>query len=305
MNYLRSTAMAIFVLAAQMVAAQTNSKYTAYVQQYKDLAVQQMKLHKIPASITLAQGLLESAAGASELATKGNNHFGIKCHTDWTGKKMYKDDDNPNDCFRVYKNASDSYEDHSQFLLRSRYSRLFLLDPLDYKSWAKGLKECGYATSPTYADNLISIIERYQLYQYDSKPYQQKETWSEVTSGTTTHHATHSHEGFLVNNIVCYLAEPGDTWGVLATELGVSVEKLLKYNECDGSFEPYPGMNVFIRKKKNSADKRYRDFLHTVQPGESMYTIAQKYGMRMGYLYKKNKMPRDYNIQVGDQLRVR
>lgn len=144
-----------------------NSVYQTYIDLYKDLAVEEMKRYKIPASITLAQGLLESSAGRSELARKGNNHFGIKCHG-WTGRKTYHDDDERNECFRAYENVFQSFEDHSKFLAKqSRYSRLFRLSIKDYKGWARGLKACGYATNPRYADKLIEIIELYKLYKYD------------------------------------------------------------------------------------------------------------------------------------------
>ena len=128
-----------------------------YIDQWQDEAVRQMQKYGIPASITLAQGILESGNGVSELAQRSNNHFGIKCHSTWTGKRTYHDDDEKGECFRVYDDAKDSYEDHSHFLLRDRYARLFELEPTDYKGWAKGLKACGYATDPSYADRLITL----------------------------------------------------------------------------------------------------------------------------------------------------
>lgn len=151
-----------------VVTLQGTDAYSAYISKYSDMAVDQMKTYGIPASITLAQGLLESDAGRSSLATKCNNHFGIKCHSDWTGRKMYHDDDARQECFRCYKDAEESYRDHSLFLVKgSRYQSLFKLGPTDYKGWAKGLKAAGYATSPTYADKLIELIERYGLDAYD------------------------------------------------------------------------------------------------------------------------------------------
>jgi len=146
---------------------QQNKQTLDYIDKYKDIAMEEMVKNKIPASITLAQGILESGNGKSELATKGNNHFGIKCHEDWKGRTMRVDDDAPKECFRVYDNAEDSYRDHSQFLKRDRYKDLFDLKITDYESWAKGLKKAGYATLPTYASVLIKLIENYQLYDYD------------------------------------------------------------------------------------------------------------------------------------------
>ncbi|WP_262250193.1 glucosaminidase domain-containing protein [Parapedobacter soli] len=147
--------------------AATSLSGLAYIDQYKDIAIAEMEQYGIPASIKLAQALLESGNGNSTLAREANNHFGIKCTPEWNGGKTYHDDDQRGDCFRVYKRVEDSFHDHSQFLLRKRYAALFELDKDDYKGWAKGLKAAGYATNPRYADLLISLIERYELYQYD------------------------------------------------------------------------------------------------------------------------------------------
>jgi LysM repeat protein/uncharacterized FlgJ-related protein len=138
-----------------------------YIETFKTVAIEEMNKYGIPASITLAQGILESGSGNSSLAKYANNHFGIKCTSDWNGKGYYKDDDKADDCFRVYKDARESYKDHSAFLKRKRYSFLFELDKNDYKNWARGLKQAGYATNPKYPDLLIGVIDRYQLYQYD------------------------------------------------------------------------------------------------------------------------------------------
>lgn len=153
-----------------MQAQRRNARYNEYIKQYAPLAVEQMQRHKIPASITLAQGLLESGAGYSELARKSNNHFGIKCGGNWRGRTVRHDDDARNECFRAYRNPKDSYEDHSDFLKRgARYAFLFKLKITDYKGWARGLKKAGYATDPSYANRLITIIEDYELYKYDSR----------------------------------------------------------------------------------------------------------------------------------------
>ncbi|GGB17240.1 MULTISPECIES: glucosaminidase domain-containing protein [Mucilaginibacter] len=138
-----------------------------YIDRFKAIAIQEMNQYGIPASITLAQGLFESGAGNSDLAKYANNHFGIKCTSDWTGKSYYKDDDNVNDCFRVYDNPEDSFRDHSAFLKRKNYAKLFELDKNDYEGWAYGLKKAGYATNPKYPQLLINIIVKYNLDQYD------------------------------------------------------------------------------------------------------------------------------------------
>ncbi|MBR6604516.1 MAG: glucosaminidase domain-containing protein, partial [Prevotella sp.] len=159
----------VLLSASLSISAQTsrNADYERYIELYKDIAIEQMQKHRIPASITLAQGLFESGAGKSQLARYSNNHFGIKCHG-WTGRKTYHDDDARGECFRVYDNARQSYEDHSRFLVAgSRYRSLFQLKTTDYVGWARGLKKAGYATNPLYADKLIDIIERYELNKYD------------------------------------------------------------------------------------------------------------------------------------------
>ena len=154
----------------------TSSTGLSYIEQYKGIAIREMNQYGIPASIKLAQALLESGNGNSYLAREANNHFGIKCGGVWTGKSVRRADDNPNDCFRVYDNPEQSFKDHSQFLLRKRYEKLFALDKDDYRGWAKGLKEAGYATNPRYPDLLIDLIERYSLYQYDrAETYVEKE----------------------------------------------------------------------------------------------------------------------------------
>lgn len=139
----------------------------SYIDKFKDVAIEEMNAYGIPASITLAQGILESGNGNSSLAKYANNHFGVKVTSDWKGKGYYKDDDKRNDCFRVYNDARESYKDHSEFLKRKRYSALFELDKNDYKNWAYGLKQAGYATNPRYPELLINLIERYKLYEYD------------------------------------------------------------------------------------------------------------------------------------------
>lgn len=153
----------------------TSTSGLTYIDTYKDIAIREMNQYGIPASIKLAQALLESGNGNSYLAREANNHFGIKCGGVWKGKSIARDDDNPNDCFRVYRSVEESYRDHSQFLLRKRYEKLFLLAKDDYKGWARGLKQAGYATNPRYPDLLIDLIERYNLHQYDRKEsYQER-----------------------------------------------------------------------------------------------------------------------------------
>ncbi len=300
------------VSLALPAGAQTrqNQAYINYINQYKNLAIREMERYHIPASITLAQGLLESGAGRSELATKGNNHFGIKCGGGWNGRRMYKDDDQKNDCFRVYRNATDSYEDHSQFLLKDRYKRLFQLKTTDYKGWAKGLKACGYATSPTYATRLIEIIETYQLYQYDKGKKSHGGDYQDdiygVPTNTNTENLPAGKHTYTVNNgVVCVVALPGDTWQTLPKVLHKSRRRLLKYNEAVVTDPIQPGTFIYLHKKQKKAERKYRKYWHKVQPGESMYSISQLYGIRVKYLYKKNFKSAAYSPQPGDLLKVR
>ncbi len=282
-----------------------NQRYQTYINQYRDLAIEQMLKFKIPASITLAQGLLESGAGYSELATKGNNHFGIKCHG-WTGRKTYHDDDEAQECFRAYNNVYESYEDHSLLLSRQpRYRSLFSLDGDDYKGWAHGLKKCGYATSPTYAQKLIGIIELYKLQQYDKAKKYDRFMESRAYKDSPSAKGGILHPIHRYNKNYYIVVKQGDTFRSLGKELGLSYRKIAKYNERNKRDKLVVGETIYLKKKQKKADKTYKNRPHTVKPGESMYSIAQYYGMRVKSLYKKNGLSPDYVPKVGDKLRVR
>ena len=296
----------IFSFLCMFVAFQTaisqtmtwNQRYQNYFDKYKDVAVEQMLKYRIPASITLAQGVLESAAGNSELATKANNHFGIKCNG-WTGRKSYHDDDARNECFRAYDSVYESYQDHSVFLTTSkRYSNLFQLKLTDYKGWARGLKACGYATSPTYATKLIEIIELYKLYQYDTAKHFDKFQAQQVKGGD-------SRQIYAFNKNYYLKARRGDTFRSLAKEVDITYRKLARYNERDKNDVLEEGEIVWLKKKQNKAPKNYKGRLHYVKNGESIYSISQLYGIKLKKLYKLNDLPPTYQIRVGDALRVR
>lgn len=297
----------VFMLLAcatlNLNAQTTNIRYQQYIEQYRDIAIEQMLKWKIPASITLAQGLLESAAGQSSLAVKGNNHFGIKCHG-WTGRTIYRDDDLKNECFRAYKSAYESYEDHSRFLATGqRYKSLFSLKITDYEGWAKGLKAAGYATNPSYAQSLITIIRNYNLSQYDrAKNY---DKFMVGRSHDTNANGQPLHPIYIFNKNYYLYARQGDTFRSIADEVGISYRKLARYNERNKRDTLEPGEVVWLKKKQKKAPKEYKRQPHTVVPGESMYTIAQKYGIRLESLYKLNRLTPDYAIRVGDQLRLR
>ena len=280
-----------------------NQTYQQYIDQYKDVAIEQMKRYGIPASITIAQGIFESGAGQSELAVKANNHFGIKCNG-WSGRKSYHDDDERGECFRAYDNAYESFEDHSKFLSsRQRYSSLFNLKKDDYKGWARGLKAAGYATNPKYADRLIEIIQLYKLYQYDKAKDYDKFLSEHTKDLSSNGQPLHSIKVFNKNYYL--IARRGDTFKSIADEIGISYRKIAKYNERDKHDRLEEGEIIWLKKKQTKAPKDYKGRLHYVKAGESMYSIAQKYGIRLKNLYKMNRLKPDYQIKVGDALRLR
>lgn len=281
-------------------AQKKNANYLNYIEKYNVLAVEHMRRFKIPASITLAQGLLESGAGMSQFVKKSNNHFGIKCHNDWKGPRVYHNDDNPNDCFRKYKKAEDSFEDHSRFLAeRSRYARLFKLDIYDYKGWSKGLQQCGYATDKAYANKLIKIIETYELYKYDR--VKQKKSNAKRAESTAT--PTINRSVYKAYGLIYVEADANDSFDSIAKDIGFKVKDLLKYNEVPEDFPLYKGDIVYLQKKKKRADKPH--FEHVVQVGESIHGISQRYGIRLSNLYKMNKLDDEYVPSEGDVLRLR
>ena len=286
------------LLEALSQSAAWNKTYQDYFDMYDDVAIEQMQKYGIPASITLAQGVLESGAGRSELARKGNNHFGIKCNG-WTGRKTYHDDDELQECFRAYDNAYQSYVDHSLFLKNSpRYARLFELKRSDYKGWAKGLKACGYATSPTYAQRLINIIELYELYKYDKGGKFDKFQVQQLELGDLRH-------VYAFNDNYYVVARRGDSFRSIANEVGISYRRLASFNERDKDDSLEQGEIVWLKKKRRKAPKEFKNRPHQVVTGESMYSIAQKYGIRLKNLYKMNDLPPEYMIHVGDRLRIR
>lgn len=293
-----------------MMPVKPNTRYQKYIDEYRDLAIAQMLQWNIPASITLAQGLLESAAGESTLARQSNNHFGIKCHG-WTGRTAYADDDEANECFRAYDDIYDSYEDHSRFLATSqRYRPLFSLKRTDYQGWAKGLKSCGYATNPKYAQLLIDIIECYGLDKFDkATSYDKKRIHKGKTSPAPTVITSNtlpamSHTIRMNNGKFYVIAHRGDTFASLAKEFDSSARKLAKYNERSKKDKIAEGDIIYLQKKKTKAAKVYKKQPHTVRAGESLYSISQMYGVRLKSLYKKNRYAAEHGIKVGDKIIV-
>ena len=214
----------------------TSTTGLSYIDQYKNIAIAEMEKYGIPASIKLAQALLESGNGNSTLARDANNHFGIKCGGTWTGKSITKSDDNPNDCFRVYDNPEQSFKDHSQFLLRKRYEKLFSLDKNDYRGWARGLKDAGYATNPRYPELLIDLIERYELYKYDSAESRSEKIVREVKIETTIEKKEETGEVVQAEKIkspvqmIIHEVKSGNTLYSISKQYNVSVDQIKQLN---------------------------------------------------------------------------
>lgn len=315
MKFSNKTRIIVSLLVVSLLAfSQTRSKaYLTYIDQYHQLAERQQKEHKIPASIILAQGLLESGAGLSPFAIESNNHFGIKCNSDWTGPTIYHDDDQKGECFRKYDQVEDSYEDHAMFLKnRPRYSFLFDLNPTDYEGWAYGLKKAGYATDPAYAFKLISLIEVYDLHKYDLNENAGME-YAKTTKRSLNVNETHgsigsikavaSHTVVKVNGVKFVISNPGDTYAGIADEFRLSEEQIRSYNEVNSTIILNAGSRVFLSLKKKKAPKNCET--HAVQLGESMHSIAQDYGIRILSIYKLNKIPYSQGTTVGQVLKLR
>ena len=293
---------AIIFFAVGVQAQRRNARYVEYINKYSDLAVEQMKLHKIPASITLAQGLLESGAGNSQLARKSNNHFGIKCGGSWRGRSVRHDDDARNECFRAYKHPRESYEDHSDFLKRgARYAFLFKLDITDYKGWARGLKKAGYATAPDYAQKLIKIIEEEELYQFDKPGKRHRQSPGELNYklGDTKNYQSRV---VYINNIPCIKVQEGDTFEGISQYFGIPLKRLLAYNDKN-ELSTRNGMHIFLKKKKNKAPKGYT--FHKCKPGDTMYMISQIYGIKLAKLLQYNYMENGDKPQPGEMISLR
>ena len=286
-----------------------NTDRINYINRFKSIAIEEMERTGIPASIKLAQGVLESGDGKSELATRANNHFGIKCGGSWEGGTYYvKDDDydaNGNlikSCFRQYKDAENSYRAHSDFLTDPRkdyrYGPLFQLDPKDYKAWARGLRKAGYATNPRYATLLISIIEANNLHQYDLQSTLDYEDGPLAVEETR-------NQVLFVNDVKMVFAEQYETPRDIARKYGVKAERIADYNEIDNPelaiFEA--GQRIFLQPKRT----RYRGKRewHIVKGNETMYHIAQRYGLRTATLYVKNRLQPGQQPATGERIKLR
>ncbi len=334
---------ALSLLLLTKFSAQTWKTEDQYIQKFAPYAVEEMEKYQIPASITLAQGLLETGGGQSRLAVEGKNHFGIKCKDDWYGKTMSHTDDAPNECFRVYNDPKESYEDHSKFLkFRKYYQNLFNLDMKDYRAWAFGLKKAGYATNPKYAYILIDKIERYRLYEFDNtsskevlytvmklypelrndRIFMAQLEQSKVSTKPTTIQVPYEPISYakqqekvekiktdkeLLNAILVknhpngskkYFIVPADTsLDFIAKKFGVSVSKLLKWNELSGT-QVNKNDILFLESKSSSGNIA----TYKAQVGEDMHDISQKFGIKMAKLYSKNRMEFGKQPKVGQLI---
>ena len=280
-----------------------------YIETYKSIAVNNMINFKIPASITLAQGILESANGNSDLAIKANNHFGIKCHKNWTGNTYIKDDDAKDECFRVYENAAESFKDHSTFLRsRERYAFLFFFNITDYKSWSYGLKEAGYATNPKYPELLIKIIEDNKLYEIDNSNSTSLAQDLNENLFRNSNDETDDFEAITIgaNNRKVYLnnrtkfiyVKKGDNFASIAEDFELKTNELYRYNDLPKDYKLKEGERIYVQPKRRRAQT---DF-HIVRKNETMWSISQLYAIKLKLLYKKNRMETVIKLETGQKL---
>ncbi|MEI6122093.1 MAG: glucosaminidase domain-containing protein [Bacteroidota bacterium] len=319
----------LFCSLVLSVFSQNRITVEEYISKYKDVAIEEMKTNKIPASITLAQGILESGCGNSALARYANNHFGIKCKPEWTGGKYYYDDDEKQECFRKYNSDIESYRDHSVFLkTREYYASLFLLDLTDYRGWANGLKKAGYATCPDYAQQLIAIIEANCLFQYDTpqksftsdsvSPLVKKtNTRTIITNSDTTKTETlqqkinkneddfsdiplfeGSRKVYFVNGVKYIKAGLNDSFDHIAKDFGLNVFEVKRFNDIGSAYFLKQGDIVFIEAKKKKSETEF----HIVVAGETMQSISQAYGIQLKELYIKNRMKQSSEPNLGQKI---
>jgi len=302
-------------LLGLLAVASDETPQERYISKYSAIAVSEMQRTGVPASITLAQGMLESRYGLSSMATDGNNHFGIKCHNDWKGKRMYYDDDAPGECFRVYRSAAESFRDHSDFLRYwDRYKFLFELQPTDYKGWAKGLKKAGYATDPAYANKLIKIIEDYRLYRFDTGSAGEviavpetpiaieKQTVRKVASGE---HYTYSlsRPMYKRNGVRFVYSQPGETWESIALSYNLFFKEILRFNDLEEAGPLPQGTVVYLQKKKRQAAPGME--MYVFSAGEDLRSVCQRFAVRQKNIVKLNGLPEGYQPQEGDRIILR
>ena len=328
MNFFRITIVfAYFATFATLSAiAEVRQTREEYIEKYKSIAVSHMERYGIPASITMAQGILESDSGNSHLSISSNNHFGIKCKKSWTGDRVYHDDDAKGECFRAYPSVEASYQDHADFLDQSpRYDSLFAYPSDDYRSWARGLKACGYATAPDYAQRLVKIIESMKLYLLDKE--QGGKIYSAAKSATTNTEAwwesniatsdeqinpnafrvtVNSHKGYGVyrtNHTFYVVAKDGDTFESVGETFDISARMLRKFNDVAKDGKLSKGDVVYIERKKTQWLGNVMQ--HKVVRDENLYSLSQSYGIRLKSLAKLNRLRAKEDVKKGDIIRLK
>lgn len=294
----------------QIVAQPTQLTRDEYIRKFFKLAISEMQRSGIPASITLAQGCWESGNGNSRLATEANNHFGIKCKSEWRGKKIYHDDDASQECFRKYAHAEASYIDHSNFLMSgSRYSFLFQLDPKDYEAWAHGLKKAGYATDPTYAQRLIKIIEEYKLHVYDEYVDNRQlaslknETEPVKLKPSALGKTNSRHKIELRNGLRTIVVEEGDNYQSITRDLALKDWELNTYNDIEKDSKVRVNEILYIEAKYKKGNKDHKQ--HVAEDGDTMHYIAQRYALRIKPLLKRNRMKKGEEPIAGQIVYLR
>ncbi len=333
----------LFLLCSVTMFSDVRSTQEEYIRRYSKTAVSEMYRSGIPASITLAQGLLESGAGKSRLAVEGNNHFGIKCHN-WAGKKIYEDDDRRHECFRKYGSAEESYRDHSDFLrYKDRYKFLFDLDPTDYRGWAYGLRKAGYATDPNYPKKLVKLIEDYKLYEFDTKPSTYPDSDSSAsakpskgsrkdrpvktkpgkkTSATRPESPSKietpkplnehqrevfsfnlSREMYSLNGVPFVYSVEGETYASIAKDYNLFLREILKFNDLKAPRELLPGTVVYLQQKKSMAAKGLEK--HVWEKDDDLWSVSQRYAVKLSKLMKMNGVKSDSELVEGDLITLR
>jgi hypothetical protein len=337
---LRIPIFTLFLLATHLLSAQqlTNSDYGAYIKKYKDIAIREMQIYKIPASITLAQGMIESGCGKSVLAVDTKNHFGIKCQQDWPGDTYLYDDDKEKECFRKYNSVDESFRDHSIFLTtRKRYAALFTLEITDYKGWARGLKQAGYATNPDYPNILIRLIETNKLYLLDDTSVKTEEiaqnlppekaapkekktapkekntfTWGgrilfsknykmpDPSAFEILYTSDKGRKVYENHDVPFIFAQKGDTWYTIAKEFRIMIFQVYRMNDLKESDPIQPGQILYLEsKKKKNSDGSYK-----VKKDDSMYSISQDKCIKLKFLLKYNKLKAGEEPEPGFVLKL-
>lgn len=321
-----------FLSGCCILHAQTRQTREEYIDRYKHIAVAHMERYGIPASITLAQGILESDCGNSRLSRSSNNHFGIKCKRDWTGPRVFHDDDARGECFRAYASVEASYEDHARFLdAQPRYDSLFVYPADDYRSWARGLKAAGYATAPDYAQRLCRIIEEAQLYLLDrpqgetlyaarhrSHDEQAVEDFAAASSVApaaplgderidpddyrVTINAYMGYNIYVTNGVNYIVAKEGDTFESLAAVFRISAANLRRFNDLKAKEQPVRGEQIYIDRKRKRWEGNARH--HIVSEGETVASVAQSYALREKSLRKLNRLKAGDALRTGQTLRI-